>query len=142
MVQLGLLWSTLVYFCPLWSDSVQFGSLGNFFSPGALFRPRAYKNRSAGQKNFPQWISRLESLQKQSIWGNFFSPRCSVFVGSRPKQSICGQKISPVDQIGLNGTNVDWSTPKWTEVDLIGPNNNSLILKEYKLYIILQVQNN
>ena len=53
-----------------------------------------------------------------------------------------GKKISPVDQIGLNGTKVDWSKPKWTEVDLIGPNNNCLILKEYKLYIILQVQNN
>ena len=138
MVQLGLLQSTLVYFSPLWSHSVQFGPLGKFFSPGALFRPRAYKNRAAGQKKFSP--TDLETVRLEIHWGNFFSPRCSVFVSSRPKQSIWGKKISPMDQIGLNGTTVDWSKPKWTEVDLIGPNNNSLILKEYKLYIILQVQ--
>ena len=111
LVQLGLLWSPLLYFSPIWSTGEispvgsrvsknrdPFGEI--FFSPDALFRPRAYKNRASGEK------------------------------------------ISPVDQIGLNGTKVDWNKPEWTEVDLIGPNSNALILNVYKLYIILQVQNN
>ena len=93
MVQLGLLRSTLVYFSPLWSHSVQFGQLGKFFSPGALFRPRAYKNRAAGQKKFSP--TDLETVRLEIHWGNFFSPRCSVFLGSRPKQSSWAKKISP-----------------------------------------------
>ena len=37
--------------------------------------------------------------------------------------------------------NQNWlSVPNWIEVDLIGPNSNCLIVKENKLYIILQLQ--
>ena len=32
---------------------------GENFSPDALFRPRAYKNRASVEKKFPQWISSL-----------------------------------------------------------------------------------
>ena len=120
-VHFGLLQSTLVPFSPSWSTG------DNFFSSSALFRPRAYKNRAFGGKTISPVGTRVS--------GKIFFPRCSVFVGSRPKQSTWGKKNCPS---GPNWT--EWD--KWTEVDLIGPNSNSLILKEYKLYIILQVQNN
>ena len=103
LVQLGLLRSPLVYFSPIWSTGEispvgsrvsknrdPFGEI--FFSPDALFRPRAYKNIASGEKKFPQLD--LESLRLEIHWGNFFFPRCFVFVGSRPKQSIWG-KIFP-----------------------------------------------
>ena len=109
---------------------------GEIFPPDALFRPRAKKNRASGAEKFPQWISSLrvsrstgeiffppvalffqslglnrasgaKKISPVDLETNFFFPRCSIFLGSRPKQSIWGENISPVDQIGLNGTNVD-----------------------------------
>ena len=68
-VHFGLLQSTVVPFGPLWFTSVHYGPIqsnlvhwGNFFSPDALFRPRAYKNRASGQKKiFPSGSRVLES---------------------------------------------------------------------------------
>ena len=87
-VHFGLLQSTLVPFSPSWSTG------DNFFSSSALFRPRAYKNRAFGGKTISPIGTRV--LETRVPTGKIFFPRCSVFVGSRPKQSIWGKKISPV----------------------------------------------
>ena len=68
---------------------------GENFSPDALFRPRAYKNRASREKKFPQWISRLRVSRstREIFWPQMlclgrervsrfteeiFFPRCSV----------------------------------------------------------------
>ena len=116
MVQLGLLRSTLVYFSPLWSHSVHFGLLQStvvpfspiwstgeiVFSPDALFRPRAYKNRASEQKkNFPSGSRVLES---RDIMVDFFFP-----------QMLClGREPTKTEHLGTK------KFPQWTQMLCLG----------------------
>ena len=52
------------------------------------------KTEHLGPKNIPN--GSRESKSRDPL-GKFFFPRCFVFLGSRPKQSIWDEKISPVD---------------------------------------------
>ena len=100
-VHFGLLQSTVVPFSPLRFTSVHCGPIqsnlvhwGNFFSPDALFRPRAYKNRASGQKKRISPMD-LETLRLEIHWGNFFSPD-ALFRPRAYKNRASGQKkISP-----------------------------------------------
>ena len=49
---------------------------GEIFSPNALFRPKAYKNKASGEKKFPQLD--LKSVRLEILLGKFFFPSCSV----------------------------------------------------------------
>ena len=139
-VHFGLLQSTVVPFGPLRFTSVHCGPIqsnlvhwGNFFSPDALFRPRAYKNRASGQKKiFPSGSRVLES---RDPLGNFFFPRCSVFLSSRPKQSIWGKKISPVD---LESLRLEFY---WEIFFFFTPGHAKLLNMWTKNWEILDIQN-
>ena len=117
-VHFGLLQSTVVPLGPLRFTSVHCGPIqsnlvhwGNFFSPDALFRPRAYKNRASGQKKFPNGSRDSKTLDPL---GNFFFP-----------QMLClGWEPTKTEQLGKTfpqWTKLDWMGPKWTEVNQSGP---------------------
>ena len=87
MVPFGPLWFTSVHCGPIQSNLVHWG---NFFSPDALFRPRAYKNRASGQKKiFPSGSQVLES---RDIMVDFFFPQM-LCLGQEPtKTEHLGEK--------------------------------------------------
>ena len=83
-VYFGLLQSTLVPFSPIWST-------GEIFFPQVLYLGQEpTKTEHLGKKLFPVGTRVLET---QVPTGEIFFPRCSVFVGSRPKQSIWEKKF-------------------------------------------------
>ena len=66
---------------------------GENFSPDALFRPRAYKNRASGEKKFPQLD--LKSLKLEILLGKFFPPQMLCLGRELTKTEHLGKKNFP-----------------------------------------------